>query len=104
MIYVKVHNTENGKIIAMCDESLIGKVLEDGKAVMDLKTYSDFYNGSLIVPSQFPDVPATEIVSANVVGEESVDVAIKHRIIEKGHIKTIKGVPYAHAYKVELRG
>ncbi|MCL4379289.1 MAG: DUF424 family protein [Candidatus Marsarchaeota archaeon] len=101
MIYVKVHNTENGKIIAMCDESLIGKVLEDGKLVMDLKAYSDFYNGSLITPSQFPDMPADEIVSANVVGEESVDVAIKHRIIGKGHVKMINGVPYAHAYAVD---
>ena len=49
MIYIKIHETEHGaKILAMCDKSLIGKVLEEGNVYIDLKLYSDFYTGELI--------------------------------------------------------
>ena len=99
---MKIHDTENGKIVAMCDESLIDKVLDDGKIVMDIKSYSDFYKGSLITAEQFPDISTDKMTSANIVGKESVDTAIKNKVIERGHVKTIKSVPYAQAYKVDI--
>ncbi len=99
---MKIHDTENGKIIAMCDESLIDKVLEEGKLVMDIKSYSDFYKGSLITADQFSDISTEKMASANIVGKESVDTAIKNKVIERGHVRTIKDVPYAHAYKADL--
>ena len=85
----------------MCDESLIDKVLEEGKLVIDIKSYSDFYKGKLISPDEPNGIPArSKIFSANIMGRESVKVAMDWGVIEKGHIKTVSGVPYAHAYKV----
>ena len=37
MIYIKIHQAEEGDIIAACDESLIDKVLEEGEIYIDLK-------------------------------------------------------------------
>ena len=99
MIYVKEHITDEGIIIAMCDESLIGKMLGEGKVIIDLDTYRDFYKGILISPDKYRK-RGGKIISANIIGKEAVSAAIASMLIEKEHVKTIKGVPYAHAYHV----
>ncbi|MCL5102416.1 MAG: DUF424 family protein [Candidatus Marsarchaeota archaeon] len=98
MIYLKIHETDEGTIIAMCDESLIGKVLEEGDLILDLKDYSDFYVGDLTDPERLELIPDKRFSSANIVGEESVKAAIKNKIIEEANISKIMDVPYAHAY------
>lgn len=101
MIYAKVHDTENGKMIAMCDESLIDKTLEEGKLVIDIKGYADFYRGELVSADEFDQMPEKgKIMSANIIGEESVGLAVGSGLIQEGHIKMINGIPYAHAYRV----
>jgi hypothetical protein len=97
MIYIKIHDTDEGSIIAMCDESLIGKVYEEGDLVLDLKDYSDFYIGELTDPEEL-DIPEHKFNSANIVGKESVEAAIKRKLIEKENVNTIMEVPYAHTY------
>ena len=102
MIYFKKHATENGDIIAMCDSELIDKVLQEGAIELNIKDYSSFYKGELISPEEAKElIIPKEIFSANVVGSKSVEVAMGSSIIEKGHIKTIKSVPYAQAFKVK---
>ncbi len=101
MIYLKIHQTERGKIVAMCDESLIDRVLKEGNVVIDLKGYSDFYKGTLITSTQFKEISTKGMVSANVVGKEAVDAAIDKKVIEHSHIKSVQGIPYAHAYRVD---
>ncbi len=102
MIYVKIHDTDDGKIIAMCDDILIGKVLEDGDLVLDLKDYSDFYVGDLINPKDLVINPEEKFNSANVVGNESVALAIEKNIIKRENVKEINSVPYAHAYWLNI--
>jgi hypothetical protein len=88
-------------MVALCDESLIDKVLEDKEIVIDIKNYSDFYKGDLIPSKELSViVSANEIVSANVIGRESVDAAIGSKVIDGSRVKTVNGVPYAHAYKI----
>ncbi len=99
---MKIHETQNGKIIAMCDESLIDKVLRDGELILDIKSYADFYRGSLITVQQFADVSTSKMSSANIVGREAIDAAIKKKVIDEGHVKMINGVPYAQAFKVDF--
>ena len=102
MIYFKKHKTENGAIIAMCDSELIDKVLQEGVIELNIKDYSSFYKGELISEAEAKgQIDPKEIYSANVVGSKSVEIAMKSSIIEKGHVKTIKSVPYAQAFKVK---
>lgn len=102
MIYIKLHDTENGKLLALCDKSLIGSIIEEGDIFIDLKNYADFYIGDLINTNELQKkISLQDIYSANIVGEESVSAAIDSKIIKKSGVKRLKsGLMYAHAYKI----
>lgn len=97
-----MHDTENGIILALCDEKLIDKILVDEELELDIKNYQDFYNGKLINKEEILDenIKIKELLSVNIVGEEAVFYGIKNKIIEKQNIKKINNVPYAQAYRV----
>ena len=99
LIYLKIYGTDNGDIIAMCDQSLIDKVIEEGKIVLDIKRYAGFYKGSLIKKEEFQK-GSRKVASVNIVGGESVAAAIENMLIDESHVKIIAGIPYAHAYRV----
>ncbi len=98
MIYLKLHDTDEGRIIAMCDESLIDRVLEEGDTYIDIKSYSEFYKGDLMSAKEFNDLEIARVDSANIVGEEAVALAMGRSLINEKNIKNVAGVPYAHAY------
>jgi uncharacterized protein len=100
MVYMKLHNTPNGNILAMCDEHLLGKILKEGAVTIDLKKYDDFYKGEVATDTSLKYIKPAEIFSANIVGDESVKLAVSLSIIKKDHIRKVDGVPYAHAYKL----
>lgn len=91
MIYVKVHKGSS-EVIAICDEKLIGKKFSDGKFCLDVK--ENFYKGELMDEKQVKEV-IKNASNLNIVGEESVKLALSEGIIEKDCIIKIKGVPHA---------
>ena len=102
MIYIRIHNTDNGNMLAMCDSALIDKVVSEGELEINIKDYSEFYKGQLVSEEgALGIIKKEEVVSANIVGEEAVKVALKKGVIEKGHIKRISKVPYANAFRVK---
>jgi hypothetical protein len=102
MIYVRIHSTDNGNMIAMCDSELIDKVLSEGDIEINLRDYSDFYRGQLTSREEaLSMVKKEEIHSANIVGEEAVQVALKKGIIEKNNVKKVSRIPYANAFRVK---
>ncbi|MDE1856886.1 MAG: DUF424 family protein [Candidatus Micrarchaeota archaeon] len=103
MIYLKVHKSEHGSVIGMCDKELIDSVLEEGDVTIDVKSYASFYKGDLLNQNQASkrlEEHLGEIYSANIVGKESVGIAMAVSLIHKDNVKRISGVPYAHAYKI----
>ncbi|MCL4371706.1 DUF424 family protein [Candidatus Marsarchaeota archaeon] len=102
MIYFKIHDTDEGKILAMCDQELIGNVYEDGDILLDLKDYADFYTGDLVRDNEVGIEPGEKFNSANVVGKASVKVAIEKDIIKSENVKSVNGIPYAHAYWLDI--
>ncbi len=103
MIYIKTHIAENGSVVAMCDESLIDKVLSEGEVQMDLKSYNSFYKGELVNEERAKEIILMQktIYSANVVGKESIEIALETGIIEKENVLKIQKIPYAQAFKVD---
>ena len=102
MIYLKLHSTENGNMLAMCDSGLIDKVVSEGDVEINLKDYSDFYKGQLLSREAALElVKKEDIVSANVVGTEAVKVALEKKIIEKGNVRKVSRIPYANAFRVK---
>ena len=90
---LKQHKNQEGQVVlAICDEDIIGKKYEEGKLQLDLT--SNFYKGESRTEEDILKlIPAAHIL--NLVGQKSVDFALKHKLIEKEHIITIADIPHA---------
>ncbi len=102
MIYIKSYSTEKGHVIAMCDEELIGKVLEEGALLIDLKTYAGFYKGELVDKRTAAEkLKDLRIYSANIIGKEAVDVIKEGALVGDADVRKVNGVPFVQIYKVD---
>jgi len=102
MLFIKIHNLENNTVVAMCDEALIDKVLEDNNIFFDIKTYASFYKGDLVEKKKaLSMLDGLKVNSANIVGKESIDVAIEAKLIEKENINFVNEIPYAQSFLIK---
>ncbi|MEA3378762.1 MAG: DUF424 family protein [Nanoarchaeota archaeon] len=93
MIIVKIH--DGGKVLAICDKSLIGKKFEEKGLCLDVN--ENFYGGEAMDEKRilnFVDSAKT----INIVGKESIKFALNKKIISKGHIIEINKVPHAQVF------
>lgn len=82
-------------IVTICDANLLGKLFEEGNFQLDIK--ESFFNGD-----KATEEDALRIINKmfkedaifNIVGEKSVNVAIKAGIASEENIKKIKGIPF----------
>ena len=101
MIYLRLHETDRGAIVAMCDKELLGKVFSEGKHEIDLRKYADFYKGDLLDRNAAEKMISKDsIYTANVVGKESVSICVDKGLASEGDIAMISGVPYLHIYRI----
>jgi hypothetical protein len=98
-MYLKIHETKEGRIIAACDKDLIGKVLDDGKGFIDLDTYQGFYVGELSDKKSLSKALA-RFHSINLVGKKSIAVALRLGLIKPEDVMHINNVPYIQIYKI----
>jgi hypothetical protein len=103
MIFIKKHAADRGTILAMCDEELIGRVLQQGKLFIDLSKYSDFYRGELVSEEKAKEmVEVDDLYSANVVGERSVAVMMNKGLVGKSDVRKVGNVPFVQIFKVDF--
>ncbi len=94
-IDVAVHNQE---ILSLCDSELIGKTLSDGEIEITLN--ERFYKGENLEEEETIEL-LKSADNINIVGERSVALALKAKVIKEDGIKNIQGVPIAQVYSVE---
>ena len=83
-------------IVIICDENLIGKSFSEGQFQIDIK--ENFFNGEKKTKQETLEIikrMAEEDATFNIVGKESVEVALETGIITKKGIKTIQNTPVA---------
>jgi hypothetical protein len=83
-------------VVAVCDKELLGKKFEEGEFQLDLK--ENFYSGKEYSEKEVIEIikdMQEEDATFNIVGEKSVNAALKSGIILKEGIKKIQGVPFA---------
>ena len=95
-MYIKIHKARHGDVVAVCDEDLLGKTLEEGK--YHLRISEHFYKG------EKKDVKFIEHIllgadNINLIGKEAIALGLKLKIITKEHSNVIAGVPHAQVYK-----
>ena len=83
-------------IVIICDTNLLGKKFNEGKFQLDLK--ESFFKGEEKTKQETTEIienMTKEDATFNIVGEESIEVALETSIIDKEGIKTIKNIPFA---------
>ncbi len=83
-------------IITICDSDLIGKKFQQEKFQLNIK--KSFYNGKETSEEETIKIMnemEKEDATFNIVGEKSVQTALKQGTITKENIKEIKGIPFA---------
>jgi len=83
-------------VVAICDSELLGKKFEQGKFQLDVK--KNFYKGKEVSEEKAIEIMkdmAKEDATFNIVGEQSINVALKVGIISKEGIKKIQNIPFA---------
>ena len=97
-MFVKIINSSRN-VVAICDSDLIGKKFEEGKFQLDIK--ENFYKGEEIFEDKVIDIMqkmSKEDSIFNIVGEKSVNCALKAGIISEEGIKKIQGIPFAMVF------
>jgi hypothetical protein len=91
-MYIKIHKDGSHKVLAICDENLIGKTFDDGKVYIEVS--ARFYKGE--IKSDEEVVKLMKVAdNVNMIGKKCMKLALDNGIIDKESIIIIKGVPYA---------
>jgi hypothetical protein len=96
---MKIHETPKGKIVAACDKELIGSVLDNGQALLDLKIHEEFYKGKIAKPDELAS-ELKRFSSANLVGKKAVEVALKLELADENAIMYINDTPHIQLYRL----
>ena len=100
-MYLKIHESAKGIVIAACDKELMGKILEEGPKIIDLEKYRSFYVGELIDGETLQTtLKSKRFNSANLVGEKTVKASVAVGLITKSDVMKINGIPYAQIYNL----
>jgi len=94
-MYVRIHKSYRN-VVAICDSELIGKRFEEGIFQIDVK--ENFYKGDKVSESEAVLIMKKMLVedaTFNIVGEKSVNTAIKAEIISEDSVGEIAGIPFA---------
>jgi len=92
---VKIHSSYR-RIVAICDNELLGKKFEEGKKAIEIK--ESFFKGDEKTEQEILKIieeSTGEDATFNIIGKNSVDVALKSGLIQPGGIIKIQGVPVA---------
>lgn len=83
-------------IVTICDSNLIGKTFENEKEKLEVK--ESFYSGEEKTPEQVKEIihiMVREDATFNIVGKDSIKIAIDEGIIDKNCVREIQGIPIA---------
>ena len=101
MIFFNIHERGGRKVIAICDEELVGMELSHGKIRIDLKRYSGFYtDGAKKING---DEDLKEILdsasSINAIGEKALSFLKKNGYDISG-AKKVGEIPYIMIFRI----
>ncbi len=95
----KEHITpDNRLILTVCDKEIIGKKFETNELKLDLS--SDFYKGKEKTEKEIIKL-FEQAYMVNLVGQKSVKLGLKSKIISEKDIIKIKNIPYVQAVSLD---
>ena len=97
-MYVKIHKSGDRHVVAVCDEDLLGKKFIEGKLILEVS--ERFYKGKKLSKKETLDM-MEDAINLNIVGEESIKLALENGIVSKDNVIKIKNIPHAQVYQLQ---
>lgn len=94
-MFIKIYRSYR-RVVALCDSDLLGKKFEEGKRQLDVR--ENFYKGDEVSNEAAADILKRELkedATFNIVGPESVKVALETGVIAQENIGTVQNIPFA---------
>ncbi len=96
-VYVKVHTFQGYVIIAVCDEELLGKILNEKDICFNVS--EKFFKGLKIAVEDAIDL-IRNADTANLIGVRIVNKAIEEKLVHPEAVTNIAGIPHAQIVKL----
>lgn len=91
-MYVRIHTHGNDRILAACDEDIIGMTFEGDGA--KIRVSESFYKGESVSEEAYRE-RMKSITIMNIVGERAVAIAIEEGMVSPECVMDIGGVRHA---------
>jgi len=94
-MFIKIHKSLR-TVVAICDSDLINKTFEDKKRQLHVR--ENFYKDKEVDKEGLIELirrQKLEDASFNIVGKESIQIALEAGIIKSEGVHKIKGIPFA---------
>ena len=96
-MYVKTHISKDSVVTAICDETLIGKTFSDSERQLEVN--EKFYKGEKKSEEEVEEI-MKEAANLNLVGENTINTALKLEILTKDDIILIEKIPHAQIFEI----
>lgn len=94
-MFVKIHKSYR-YVVAICDSELIGKTFQENNFQLEIK--ESFFNGNELSEKETEQIMqkmSLEDATFNLIGEKTINLALKLNLIQEQGIKKIQGIPFA---------
>jgi hypothetical protein len=89
---VNERQTDEGLLVAVCDDDVLGETFEDGD--VSLTVTEEFYGGDEVGEAAVVDSLARAAV-ANIVGREAVELAIDEGFVDEANVLEVESTLHA---------
>jgi hypothetical protein len=96
MIYVRIHSNRDERILAACDEDVLGNTYR-GNGIM-ITVNDEFYNGELVPEEAFVERMRSATIM-NLVGERTISLAIENGFVDEDCVLVIGETKHAQVVK-----
>lgn len=96
-MYLKIHEVDGKKVVAVCDRALLGRSFEDGEISVEIT--ERFYKGEIVSRSEVISV-LQDAENINLFGDMAVGCAIESGLIDEEGIIRIAGIPHAQIFVI----
>ena len=96
MYSVKIHRGAGGEVLAVCDEDILGETFEEGQ--LRIRVGEGFYKGDIVEEAVLIE-HLGRARSINIVGNCSVDIAIREGLVDADCVISIGGVKHAQVLR-----
>jgi len=93
----RLHKTENDVLLAIADRAIVGKSFSDNS--FNLSVSKEFY-GEAAADEQAIISLAKSATIINAIGEESIALLKKNKLVSEQEIRMICGLPHAQIFSI----